>query len=187
MRLPSARAPVLPTWRPRIFFSDDLPVSYLPSQIDGEAASSSLNFRSSPWKLLYADIKLVLTLCPWILVLCVPMRTTNPFSELYPSWANVWQLVLHFCLSVLGLVWLLVVVPVALGAPGIGFLAFMGLYCAITAVVCIPLNWGSRVIESAVDGVQKKPGERWLFVNGIITGRHWLQGMYYPFTRPRES
>jgi hypothetical protein len=151
-------------------------VSYLPSQIDGEAATSSLNFRSSPWKLLCEDIKLVFTLLIWLPYLVSPVRTTNPRSELYPSRMNIRDLVLHIWLFVLGFIWLLVVIPIALGAPGIGFLLFMVLYCGVTALICLPLDWGPRVVDSAVEGVEEKDDERWLFVNGVAAGQHWLQG-----------
>ncbi|KAG0633965.1 hypothetical protein HOY80DRAFT_988791 [Tuber brumale] len=172
------RAPTLPLWRPRTLFGTSQTVSYLPSQTTPDSGTSSLNFRSSPWKLLASDIKLVFTLLLWVPHIFLPWRSTNPYSELYPSWKNMRDLGLHIVLGLLGFFWLIIVVPVWIAAPGLVFALLMLLYCALTALFCVPLDYGPRVVQSRiqhVSGPEIWNHEKWVFVNGVAAGNHWLQ------------
>ncbi|RPA96473.1 hypothetical protein L873DRAFT_1845397 [Choiromyces venosus 120613-1] len=172
------RAPTLPLWQPRILFSTNQPVSYLPSQTTPDSGTSSLNFRSSPWKLLAADIKLVFTLLLWVPYIFLPWRSTNVYSELYPSWKNMRDLGLHVVLCLLGFIWLIIVIPIWLAAPGLAFALFMLFYCALTVLFCVPLDCGPRVVRSRiqhVNGREIRDDENWVFVNGVAAGNHWLQ------------
>ncbi|KAG0132044.1 hypothetical protein HOY82DRAFT_558723 [Tuber indicum] len=172
------RAPTLPLWRPRTLFSTNQTASHPPSQTAPGSGASSLNFRSSPWKLLASDIKLVFTLILWIPHIFLPWRSTNPYSELYPSRKNMCNLVLHIILGSLGSLWLVIVVPVWIAAPGLVFALFMLFYCALTALFCMPLDYGSRFVESRIQhasGPEIWDHEKWVFVNGVVAGKHWLQ------------
>jgi len=88
---------------------------------------------------------------------------------------------LHALLGSLGLIWLIIVIPVWLAVPGVVFALFM-LFCfALTALLCVPLNLGSRKVKSQIQYTSDSKagdGEEWVFVNGICTGKHWLQGMF---------
>lgn len=168
--------PILPFYEPRELFR--MPISYLPSQIDGGASTSPLNFRDSPFRLLWADIKLVATLLLWVPHIFIPVKTTNPYSELYPSWMNMRDLGLQVILGVLGILFLIVSVPLAIAAPGGAFAIFILLYCGLVWVICIPLRAPTRVFNSKVEleGFDVRPEEAWVFVNGVTAGAHWLQG-----------
>lgn len=171
-----AYPPVLPFYEPRELFR--MPVSYLPSQIDGGASTTPLNFRDSPFRLLWADIKLVASLLLWVPHIFLPLKTTSPYSELYPSWMNMRDLALHVILGLLGIVFLLVAVPLGIAAPGGAFAMFILLYCGIVWVCCMPLRAKTRVLNSKVDlcGFDTRSEEAWVFVNGVTAGEHWLQG-----------
>lgn len=173
-----ARPPVLPLYKPRELFR--MPVSYLPSQIDGGASSTPLNFRDSPFKLLWADIKLVASLLLWVPHVFMPIRSTNRYSELYMSRGNMRDLFIHFVLGLLGIIFLIVAVPLAVVAPGGAFWLFVGLYYGIVWILCIGLR-GPRVVYSKVnlDGYAVKPEENWVFINGVAAGGHWLQGWFF--------
>ncbi|CUS10898.1 unnamed protein product, partial [Tuber aestivum] len=174
----SRRVPTLPLWQPKTLFSANQTVSYLPSQTTPDSNTSSLNFRSGPWKLLVTDIKLVATLLLWVPHIFLPWRSTNPYSELYPSWKNMRDLGLHIVLGLIGSVWLIIVIPVWIAAPGLGFALFMLFYCALTSLFCVPLDYGPRVVQSRiqhVSGREIRDGENWVFVNGVAAGNHWLQ------------
>lgn len=171
-----ARPPVLPLYEPRELFR--MPVSYLPSQTDGGASTTPLNFRESPFRLLWADIKLVASLILWVPHIFLPLKTTSKFSELHPSWMNMRDLTLHIILGLLGIIFLLVAAPLGIGAPGGASGIFVLLYCGIIWVCCIPLRAKTRVLNSKVDlaGFDLRPEESWVFVNGVSAGKHWLQG-----------
>lgn len=155
-----------------------MPVSYLPSQIDGGAFTTPLNFRDSPFQLLWADIKLVASLLLWIPHIFLPLKTTSSYSELYPSWMNMRDLALHVILGTLGIIFLLVVVPLGIAAPGVASAIFVLLCCGIVWACCIPLRAKTKVLNSkvALDEVDVRPEEAWVFVNGVTAGEHWLQG-----------
>ncbi|RPB16964.1 hypothetical protein P167DRAFT_499627 [Morchella conica CCBAS932] len=169
-----ARPPVLPLYKPRELFT--MPVSYLPSQIDGGASSTPLNFRDSPFKLLWADIKLVASLLLWVPHIFLPIRSTNRYSELYMSRENMRDLFIHCVLGLLGIIFLIIAVPLAIAAPGGAFWLFVGLYYGIVWILCIKLR-GPRVVYSRfnLDGYAVKPEENWVFINGVAAGEHWLQ------------
>lgn len=171
-----AYPPVLPFYEPRELFR--MPVSYLPSQIDGGASTTPLNFRDSPFRLLWADIKLVASLLLWVPHIFLPLKTTSSYSELYPSWMNMRDLTLHVILGLLGIVFLLVAVPLGIAAPGGASAMFILLYCGIVWVCCMPLRAKTRVLNSKVDlcGFDTRSEEAWVFVNGVTAGEHWLQG-----------
>lgn len=168
--------PALPLYEPRELFS--MPVSYLPSQLDGGAFTTPLNFRDSPFQLLWADIKLVASLLLWVPHIFLPLKTTSSYSELYPSWMNMRDLALHVILGTLGIIFLLVVVPLGIAAPGGASAIFVLLCCGIVWACCIPLRAKTKVLNSKVglDGVDLRPEEAWVFVNGVTAGEHWLQG-----------
>lgn len=167
--------PVLPLYEPRELFQ--MPVSYLPSQIDGGATTTPLNFRDSPFRLLAADIWLVASLILWVPHIFMPLKSTNTYSELYPSRANIRDLFIHVWLGTLGILSLIVAIPLGIVAPGGAFAIFIALYCGLVWLLCWPLR-GPRVVNSAVvlEGVDVKPEENWVFVNGVTVGEHWLQG-----------
>jgi len=177
--------PILPVSQPKPSSST--------SQTGQTPSEKKLSFRSHPVKLLASDIKLVfknLLLVPSILF---PFSPTTDYSELYPSGKNNLNSGLHVLLGLLGLIWLSVVIPVWIAAPGLVFALFMLFYCALTALLCVLFNHGSRTVKrkatrtSSKAGDGKVPhtsdekaggGEEWVFVNGICTGKHWLKGMF---------
>lgn len=89
---------------------------------------------------------------------------------------------LHIVLGLLGFIWLIIVIPVWLAAPGLVFALFMLFYCALTVLFCVPLDYGPRVVRSRAQhtsGRGTRGDENWVFVNGVAAGNHWLQGMLF--------
>lgn len=88
------------------------------------------------------------------------------------------DLTLHVILGLLGTLFLIVAVPLGIGAPGGAFAIFILLYCGLVWICCIPLRAPTRVFNSNVDleGFDLRPEEAWVFVNGVTAGAHWLQG-----------
>jgi hypothetical protein len=58
-------------------------IPFTPSQLSFKQDTVPINFRVSPGKLLWNDLKLVVSLALYIPLLVLPLRTNNPRSELY--------------------------------------------------------------------------------------------------------
>ena len=75
------------------------PIALVPSRSDGGggggAEEHDLNFRDASLLLFFHDIKLVLTILPWFPKLLSPLRTVNPFGELYLSSRNIREILLN--------------------------------------------------------------------------------------------
>ena len=76
-------------------------VTFTPSQLSYKDDTSPINFRSSPLKLLWSDLKLL----PWLIKTApqwfLPLYTTNPRAELNPRiLGNVITIVLHTFIAI---------------------------------------------------------------------------------------
>ena len=162
---------ILPRHEPTI-----APVSYRPQKEGAEAVT--LGFRESPLKLLLADTKLFFTILRWLPKFFAPIRTQNPYSELYWSTRNIQEIVLHIILGILGTILALLSLPLLVLAPLSVFLLYLILLNGLLFLLCLPLNKGPRALMSKVDleGIGVRPDEKWVFVNGVCAGQHWLQG-----------
>lgn len=180
-----SQPPILPISQPKPSSST--------SQTGQTPSEKKLSFRSHPVKLLASDIKLVFKNLLLVRFILSPFSHTTEYSEIYLSRNNVLNSVLQALLVILG-AWLIVAILVWLAAPGLVFALFMMFYCALTALLCVPFNHGLRKVirNSSKAGDGKVPdgevphtsdekaggGEEWVFVNGICTGKHWLEGMF---------
>lgn len=156
-----------------------LPVDFIPSQLDTNSASTPLPFRGSPVQLLLADLWLVLRLLRFVLHIFTPIGTRSKYGELYlKDPGNIRDLTLHVVLSVVGIVWLLAFIPVFLLFPGFIFCIFNVAFTVVVWLLCRILNYGPRTYKSTFElgeTVQLYPDERWLFINGVDCGTHWLK------------
>ena len=156
------------------------PVNYRPQQASAETIT--LGFRESPLKLLLADTKHFFTVLRWLPRFFIPIRTQNPYSELYCSTRNIQEIVLHIFLGLLGTILALLSLPLLVLAPLSIFSLYLVLLNGLLFLLCLPLNNGPRVLMSKVDleGIEVRQDEKWVFVNGVCAGQHWLQGTSSP-------
>ncbi|KAI5843615.1 hypothetical protein BZA05DRAFT_321457, partial [Tricharina praecox] len=150
--------------------------SYIPSQLEAPA-TAALTLRASPFKLLLDDAKLVLSLVRWIPGIFLPLRSKNRYAESSPTRANLQDISLHISLFFLTISALSLGARILLAFPGwVTILYALVCWLALMAL-CRPLNYGPRVLHSAVDltAYPTHPRERWIFVNGICAGTRWLQ------------
>lgn len=149
-----------------------MPVSYIPSQLEAPARAS-LTLRASPSRLLLKDLKLAFSLVRWLPYIILPLRSdSGP-----PHLSNIQDVALH------GTIFILTVSSAGLAArfafvmPGSTLMVFTVACWASLMGLCFPLNYGNRVLKSAVnlDGYPEHLRERWIFVNGICAGTRLMQ------------
>ena len=142
--------------------------------MDKLAGTSTQVCRENPVRLLTRDVAALLSTMWYLPYMILPFRTSDRQAELYPSQYGLWDLFLQSWLLGVKLT-LLVLVPAALVLlPGLLFI--FGMVAAFLFIYM--LSWpmhGSRIVYSRMDDATiasaKDFGhERWLFVNGCMTG-----------------
>ena len=123
---------------------------------------------------------------PSIVLPFSPLRS-GPLDELYLSPRNLWALFLHAVLIITQSTFLLLLLPSLLFGLPVPALAWTpSCILTITGVVvgnyyfCILLNGTKRRYESIIDpewqeSWQKHDDEKWVFINGVAVGDHWMQ------------
>ncbi|KAG0153835.1 hypothetical protein PDIDSM_1214 [Penicillium digitatum] len=140
-----------------------------------------LPYTASPIKLLWSDLSLLgskLWALPGIL-LPLHLDRTHELDELYPSLRNGAIVLIHLFLVVYQLVVLLSLpIMVICMLPGLWILAYSAMAFTINyAIIMLMLNGFQRVLVSQVPVVERSghERERWLYINGIAAGKHWVQ------------
>lgn len=111
-----------------------------------------------------------------------PYRS-GPLDELYPNFANLKAIFLHVFLIVVQATFLLALVPsLFLGFPVPLFswtpscLLIVGGFIIGNNYFCILLNGTKRRYDSITDASwEKHDDEKWVFINGVAVGDHWMQ------------
>jgi hypothetical protein len=134
-------------------------------------------YNSSPVDLLWFDLKLLFRNILYLPGIVLPLKPSAPLDELYPSVANLWAIFLQPLSLVFQLFFIstLFLWPITTVFMTVVLMAgFLGTnYWIFTAGV----NGEKRFFKSDVDLSQfpKHENEQWLFVNGVVVGRHWFR------------
>lgn len=158
-------------------------VNFLGDQ-DAAPDTQSLPFNGNPLKLAWDDIRLFFyeffslpgTILPWV--------GKYPDDELTSNFWNNYCIVIHGFLVVLQLLFIasVLLAPFIPVLPlGFFLLYFFGFLVANYYFCKVFLNGTAAYLESSVDrqiaGFWKEEHakERWIFLNGVSVGQHWLQ------------
>jgi hypothetical protein len=158
-------------------------VNFLGDQ-DAAPETLTLPFNGNPFRLAWDDIYLFFyeffslpgTILPWV--------GKYPDDELTSNFANNYCIVIHAVLVVLQLLFIISVLlaPFIPVLPlGLFLVYFFGFIVANYYICKILLNGTAAYLESSVDkqiaGFWKDEHakERWIFLNGVSVGQHWLQ------------
>ncbi|KAE8145054.1 hypothetical protein BDV25DRAFT_145017 [Aspergillus avenaceus] len=146
-----------------------------------KARQSPLPYTASPLKLLWADILLVLKSLWYLPGIVFPITPWNSgeLDELYPSKENILSLVVHICLALCQVFFLLsLLVCLFMQVPALWILLYIVVFLWVNNVICgWFFNGEEKILESDVP-IQPKPEherERWIFINGVAVGHHWVQ------------
>ncbi|KAJ5006109.1 hypothetical protein K4K48_004932 [Colletotrichum sp. SAR 10_66] len=110
-----------------------------------------------------------------------PHYPSGEMDELYPSVGNLICLAAHTVLIATQLAFLLSL-PFIATFPFTAVLPYAIAFVTINYLTCIPLNAGVKggVLEShqipESENWVKHENEKWIFLNGVSVGSHWLQG-----------
>lgn len=102
-------------------------------------------------------------------------------DELYPSLSNIWCILVHSLFSLAQLTFIFSI-PVFLVWPApfgvLSFVVYVLSFLMINRLLCNWLLNGSEpTLTSKVDVSRfpKHDDEKWIFLNGVAVGAHWLQ------------
>ncbi|KJZ77177.1 hypothetical protein HIM_03498 [Hirsutella minnesotensis 3608] len=148
------------------------------SQI-GDTSVMNYAYTDMPGRLLMRDIYYFFVYS-WALPLILsPMRLTpsGQFAELYPSWPNLFALVVQVVLTACQLLFL-VVLPLAVLLPVWTAVGGVAAFLLVNWLVCRVLNGPDIVFHSHPKYAKARPEhahEQWVFLNGVAVGEHWMQ------------
>lgn len=115
---------------------------------------------------------------PYIFGILSLQPSRHPLDELYPwSVKNMVTLAIHLFLIVYQLAFLASIpVWIILHGPVLWFIVYCASVLGVNTLICGLLN-GPEYLDSKVDlpfsEIHNK--ERWIFLNGVSVGSHWLQ------------
>ncbi|KAG2022368.1 hypothetical protein CC2G_000124 [Coprinopsis cinerea AmutBmut pab1-1] len=148
-------------------------VEYTPSQVLNPA--TPLLQRSSPIRLIKHDVELVWARRRYLPAILLPRNLTAPGREVN----GVVQVGAHVVWAILSVVAILFGIFVTLTTPGVAAALYWVAFAAL--LTFLPgwlMGWGVNddgTIQSDYPDVEDKDGEKWIFVNGILTGTSWLK------------
>lgn len=148
-------------------------IKFYASQIGG-LATTPLAYTSPPLRLLRADVLTAISLLPLIPSIIFPLSplSSGALCELYPSWANIYAVLLHLILIALQLPFLLSF-PLWLVLPLWSNVLFITLFWIVNSIIWLALNgWQVEHVSSAkfARSDPRHRGEKWLFLNGVAAG-----------------
>lgn len=155
-------------------------VSFQPSQKGGQAPppEERLSFTDEPMKLLWFDTTLFFQLIWYLPNIILPMQPcgSGNLDELHLSPANLWAMFLHLLLIILQLGFLFSL-PFCIIFPVWSVIIYTTAVLLTNSAICKLLN-GSHTSLMSTTPLQHRPehdSERWIFLNGVAVGQHWLQ------------
>ncbi|KAJ5454061.1 uncharacterized protein N7458_005017 [Penicillium daleae] len=149
---------------------------------NNRATVAPLAYTGSPWKLFISDILLFLQWSPYLINIVLPLWPcpSRCLDELYPSLANIHDILLHTILVVAQSSFL-VSLPFLITIPFVFYIFYIGLFLALNMSVCNLLN--GKIPEEGLKSTEdehseawkRHDDESWIFLNGVAVGKHWLQ------------
>lgn len=148
-------------------------VQFLPSQVDPAIETTPLPYTASPLQLLRADLILFfknILLFPTLIFPLTPFGS-GELDELYPSWLNIREILLHTLIVIVQAVFL-ISLPFCVVYPSGLILAYSGLFLAVNRLLSRVLNGKEAYLTSnvPVDRLPEHDDECWLYVNGVGVG-----------------
>ncbi|PLB44572.1 hypothetical protein P170DRAFT_513733 [Aspergillus steynii IBT 23096] len=142
-----------------------------------------LPYTASPWRLLLSDLRLAKQFYRHIPQMFRPLRDSDgPIAELNLTWENLWVILVHIILIFyqVGFLISLPVLSFFCLMPAPFLLPYIWLAFKVNKVICRwTLNRGDRILHSTYMLPENPPWprehERWIFLNGIAVGTHWMQ------------
>ncbi|KAL8935801.1 MAG: hypothetical protein Q9216_005253 [Gyalolechia sp. 2 TL-2023] len=134
---------------------------------------------TGPLWLLIKDIGVLATALPYLPLVFFPFKTKSDKEDGHSRWASVRDIAVQALLFLVELILLILSIPALVSLPAILFIVFVLASVLVVRLIAWPTQ-GPRIIESTVDQdtstqSEQRADERWVFINGICTGRSGLQ------------
>ena len=142
--------------------------------MDSLAGTSTQAARESPLRLLVRDAGVLLKMLRYLPWLFLPLKTADGSGELYMSVKTTRDLMLQACLFIFEVILLVAAPIIGLVLPG-GLLLLATLLCCLgIRSLSLPMQ-GQRILyskmdEATVQSAKEHKDERWVFINGCMTG-----------------
>ncbi|KAL8717924.1 MAG: hypothetical protein Q9225_004888 [Loekoesia sp. 1 TL-2023] len=155
-------------------------IKFIPSQMGPVTQYSVRALSTGPLWLLIKDAAVLITALPYLPLVFYPFKTKSDKEENYHlRFAVFREYAIQALLLLVETVLLVLFFPALISLPGILFIAAYLASILIINLIAWP-TLGPRIVESAIDDdtlcvSQQHRGERWIFINGICTGRSGLQ------------
>lgn len=153
-------------------------IEFFGSKVGGGLVNE-YNYTDVPSKLLVWDLFYVFYYAWSIPLVLRPLKAQdgNHFDELAWGWKNAYCVVVHAFLIVMHLGFLMCI-PVAFFIPPWVTAVLTAAFWAVNLLLCWTLN-GSKMTYTSdpkyTMGLEAHDHEKWLYINGIATGEHWLK------------
>lgn len=155
-------------------------VDFYGSQVDSQTVIN-YSYTDKPSRLLLWDIYYFfyyIWALPYIILPWKPFDSGD-LSELAPTRANIWCVLIHVVLALLQLVMIICLPPVALILPLWTTLLVVAVFVAVNVGLCSLINAKEVLFHSdpeyAAPGQDKFAHEQWIFLNGVACGEHWMK------------
>lgn len=136
-------------------------------------STTAIQYTTSPVLLLRLDITLFFQCFFTIPGIVLPMQPwdSGHLDELFPSFANYFDICMHAALIAFQLGFLLSL-PAAILLPAWVVIIYVPAVMVANWLVCQVLNGFTEIAHSRVDlsGYPDHPEEKWVFVNGVAVG-----------------
>lgn len=151
-------------------------VKFIPAQMDAHAGSTTAKaWRENPGFGLLRDVGVLTGKLKYLPLIVSPFRTTDEYAEFYMwSWVNIRDAILQILLAIIQ-AFMMLFVPVAVFAsmlflPGGLLVAMIAVCWGLVYVISLPMKGPRIVQEQPPVETGQHPDERWLFINGCLTG-----------------
>lgn len=129
-------------------------------------------YRFPSTSLFFTDTILLFRNFAYLPYIIFPLSTSNPRGELY-LWSpgNIFTLLVHVVFIGVGVLGF-GLIPLWLRWPGSAWLLFAAAYGTVVWALAWVLNQGSEgKLTESQPPIDEVPGEKWVFVNGVMAGK----------------
>jgi hypothetical protein len=156
------------------------PIEFFGSQV-APSNIISYSYTDSPLRLLGYDIRTFISNAWAIPYILWPFRPTDSggLDELSLTIPNIFCILLHAILCVLQILFILLL-PLAFLLPVWTAAAGIGIFLLVNSALCLLLNgspWQTTYTSDPklAPALPEHAHEKWVFLNGVAVGQHWLQ------------
>ncbi|KAM4056599.1 alpha/beta-Hydrolase [Hirsutella rhossiliensis] len=107
----------------------------------------------------------------------IGLWASGELAELYPSWPNLFCVLVHVILAVFQLFFILAL-PLAVLLPIWAAAGAVAVFLLLNWLLCKLLNGPGFIFHSDAKYARERPEhahEQWVFLNGVTIGEHWMK------------